>query len=289
MLVMNRRKFVQSAALAGAAGLATAALNRPALAMPAGRLNQSVCYWTYQKWFTLDELCKEAVRIGLKGIDLVTPAQYATVQKYGLTPAMTASTTPNDIPVGLNRLENHDRVIASIKSDIVAASAAKVPNVITFSGNRKGLPDAEGLENCLTGLNKVKSFAEEHGVTVNLELLNSKVDHKDYQADHSTWGIELVKRVNSPRIKLLFDIYHMQIMEGDIIRTIQANIAWFGHFHTGGNPGRHELGDKQELNWSAIARAIADTGYTGFVAHEFIPVGTPPIKGLEDAYSICLV
>jgi hydroxypyruvate isomerase len=289
MLVMNRRNFVQSAALAGAAGLATAALNRPALAMPAGRLNQSVCYWTYQKWFTLDELCKEAVRIGLKGIDLVTPAQYATVQKYGLTPAMTASTTPNDIPVGLNRLENHDRVIASIKSDIVAASAAKVPNVITFSGNRKGLPDAEGLENCLTGLNKVKSFAEEHGVTVNLELLNSKVDHKDYQADHSTWGIELVKRVNSPRIKLLFDIYHMQIMEGDIIRTIQANIAWFGHFHTGGNPGRHELGDKQELNWSAIARAIADTGYTGFVAHEFIPVGTPPIKGLEDAYSICLV
>ena len=289
MLVMNRRKFVQSAALAGVAGVATNALIRPALAAPAGRLNQSVCYWTYQKWFTLDELCKEAVRIGLKGIDLVTPAQYAIVQRYGLTPAMTASTTPNDIPVGLNRLENHDRVIASIKSDIVAASAAKVPNVITFSGNRKGLPDAEGLENCLTGLDKVKSFAEEHGVTVNLELLNSKVDHKDYQADHSAWGIELVKRVNSPRIKLLFDIYHMQIMEGDIIRTIQANIGWFGHFHTGGNPGRHELGDKQELNWSAIARAIADTGYTGFVAHEFIPVGTPPIKGLEDAYSICLV
>ena len=286
---MNRRKFVQSAALAGVAGVATNALIRPALAAPAGRLNQSVCYWTYQKWFTLDELCKEAVRIGLKGIDLVTPAQYATVQRYGLTPAMTASTTPNDIPVGLNRLENHDRVIASIKSDIVAASAAKVPNVITFSGNRKGLPDAEGLENCLTGLDKVKSFAEEHGVTVNLELLNSKVDHKDYQADHSAWGIELVKRVNSPRIKLLFDIYHMQIMEGDLIRTITENIAFIGHFHTGGNPGRHELGDKQELNWSAIARAIADTGYTGFVAHEFIPVGTPPIKGLEDAYSICLV
>jgi len=281
---MNRRSFVQSAALAGAA-----ALTRPVLAATPGRLNQSVCYWTYQKWFTLDALCQEAARIGLKGIDLVTPAQYATVQKYGLTPAMTASTTPNDIPVGQNRLENHDRVIASIKSDITAAAAAKVPNVITFSGVRKGLPDAEGMDNCVTGLNKVKAFAEEHGVTVNLELLNSKVDHKDYQADHSAWGIEMVKRVNSPKVKLLFDIYHMQIMEGDIVRTIKANIAFFGHFHTGGNPGRHEIGAQQELNYAAIAQAIADTGYTGFVAHEFIPVNTPPIKGLEDAYAICTV
>src|SRR5580704_15627786 len=194
---MNRRTFVQSTSLATAT-----ALIRPALAAPAGRLNQSVCYWIYQKYFTLDALCQEAARIGLKGIDLVTPAQYATVQKYGLTPAMTASTTPNDIPVGLNRLENHDRVIASIKSDIVAASAAKVPNVITFSGVRKGLPDAEGLENCVTGLNKVKTFAEEHGVTVNLELFKRKGDHRDYQADHSAWGIEMVKRVNSPRVKL---------------------------------------------------------------------------------------
>ena len=281
---MNRRTFVQSTSLATAA-----ALTRPVLAATPGRLNQSVCYWTYQKWFTLDALCQEAARIGLKGIDLVTPAQYATVQKYGLTPAMTASTTPNDIPVGLNRLENHDRVIASIKSDITAAAAAKVPNVITFSGVRKGLPDAEGLDNCVTGLNKVKAFAEEHNVTVNLELLNSKVDHKDYQADHSAWGIEMIKRVNSPKVKLLFDIYHMQIMEGDIIRTIKANIAFFGHFHTGGNPGRHEIDSHQELNYGAIAQAIADTGYTGFVAHEFIPVNTPPIKGLEDAYAICTV
>jgi hydroxypyruvate isomerase len=286
---MNRRSFVQSAALAGAAGLTTSGLTPPALAAPVGRLNQSVCYWTYQKWFTLDQLCKEALRIGLKGIDLVTPAQYATVRKYGLIPAMTASTTPNDIPVGLNRLENHDRVIASIKSDITAAAAAKVPNVITFSGVRNGLPDAEGLDNCVTGLNKVKAFAEENGVTVNLELLNSKVDHKDYQADHSAWGIEMVKRVNSPRVKLLFDIYHMQIMEGDIIRTIQANIAWIGHFHTGGNPGRHEIGDRDELNYNAISRAIADTRYTGFVAHEFNPIGTPPIRGLEDAVAICTV
>jgi len=286
---MNRRNFVQSAAVAGAAGLAATTLTRPVLAAPAGRLNQSVCYWTYQKWFTLDALCVEAARIGLKGIDLVTPAQYATVRKYGLTPAMTASTTPNDIGVGLNRVENHDRVLASVKNDIVAASEAKVTNVITFSGNRRGLNDAEGLDNCVAGLNKIKGFAEDHGVTVCLELLNSKVDHKDYQADHSVWGFELVKRVNSPRIKLLFDIYHMQIMEGDVIRTIQANIAVIGHFHTGGVPGRHEIGSTQELNWGAIAKAIADTNYTGFVAHEFIPVGTPPIKGLEDAYAICTV
>jgi hydroxypyruvate isomerase len=280
---MNRRTFVQSTSLAAAA------LTRPVLAATAGRLNQSVCYWTYQKWFTLDQLCQEAARIGLKGIDLVTPAQYATVQKYGLIPAMTASTTPNDIGVGLNRLENHDRVIASIKTDITTAAAAKVANVITFSGVRKGLPDAEGMDNCVTGLNKVKAFAEEHNVTVNLELLNSNVDHKDYQADHSAWGIEMVKRVNSPKVKLLFDIYHMQIMEGDVIRTIKANIDFFGHFHTGGNPGRHEIDARQELNYAAIAHAIADTGYKGFVAHEFIPVNTPPIKSLEDAYAICTV
>lgn len=286
---MNRRKFTQSAGIAGAAALAVTKLTKPALAAPAGRLNQSVCYWTYQKWFTLDQLCQEAVRIGLKGIDLVTPAQYATVQKYGLTPAMTASTTPNDIPVGLNRLENHDRVLASIHSDISAAADAKVPNVITFSGNRKGMPDAEGLDNCVTGLNKIKAFAEEKGVTVCLELLNSKVDHKDYMADHSAWGLELVKRVNSPRIKLLFDIYHMQIMEGDVTRTIQNNIDWFGHFHTGGNPGRHEITQNDELNYTFIAKAIADKGFTGFFAHEFIPVNTPPIKGLEDAYAACIV
>lgn len=290
MLVMDRRKFFHSTAAAGAAGLAAAALTRPALAQPAGgRLNQSVCYWTYQKWFTLDQLCQEAARIGLKGIDLVTPAQYSVVQKHGLAVAMTAGTTPNDIGVGLNRVENHDRVLQSIKNDITAAAAAKVTNVITFSGVRKGQPDAEGLENCVTGLNKIKAFAEEHNVTVNLELLNSKVDHHDYQADHSAWGIEMVKRVGSPRVKLLFDIYHMQIMEGDIIRTIQNNIDFFGHFHTGGNPGRHEITEKDELNYTAIAKAIADKGYTGFFAHEFIPVNTPPIKGLEDAYKACLV
>ncbi len=260
-----------------------------AMADTQNTLKQGVSYWTYQKWFTLDELCKEAVRIGLKGIDLVTPDQYVTVQKYGLVPSMTSGTEPNTIPIGLNRLENHDRVLASLRNDITLAAAAKVPNVITFSGNRKGMPDAEGLQNCFVGLNKIKSYAEEKGVTINLELLNSKVNHKDYMADHSAWGVELMKRVDSPRVKLLFDIYHMQIMEGDLIRTITENLAFIGHFHTGGNPGRHELDDTQEVNWRGVAKAISKTGYQGFFSHEFIPVDTPPIRSLEQAYQICRV
>jgi hydroxypyruvate isomerase len=284
---MNRRKALQSALVVGAATLA-----RPLLAAPeltSGRLKQGVCYWTYQKWFTLEELCKEAARIGLKGIDLVRPEEYATVQKYGLVPSMTSGGPPNTIPIGLNRFENHDKVLASLRSDITLAAAAKVPNVITFSGNRGGLPDAEGLANCAIGLNKIKGYAEEKGVTINLELLNSNVNHNDYMADHSAWGIELIKRVNSARVKLLYDIYHMQIMEGDLIRTITENIDFIGHFHTGGNPGRHELDETQEVNWRAVAKTIADTGYHGFFSHEFVPAKTPPIHGLEQAFEICTV
>jgi len=283
---MNRRNAIHTAVAAG-----TAALIVPGLASAAGggRLKQGVSFWTYQKWFDLDALCKEAVRIGLKGIDLVTPDQYATVQKYGLVPSMTSGTAPNTIPIGLNRLENHDKVLESLKNDITLAAAAKVPNVIVFSGNRRGMPDGEGLANCAVGLNKIKAYAEEKGVVVNLELLNSKVNHKDYMADHTAWGVELMKKVNSPKIKLLYDIYHMQIMEGDLIRTIQENIAFIGHFHTGGNPGRHEIDDTQEVNWHAVAKAIADTGYQGFLSHEFVPVKTPPIRSLEQAFEICTV
>jgi hydroxypyruvate isomerase len=284
---MNRRRVLQSAVSAGIASLARPSITHAETR--GGRLKQGVSYWTYQKWYSLDELCKEAVRIGLKGIDLVTPDQYATVQKYGLVPSMTSGTEPNTIPIGLNRVENHDRVLASLKNDITLAAAAKVPNVITFSGNRKGMPDADGLANCAIALNKIKGYAEEKGVTINLELLNSKVDHHDYMADHSAWGIELMRQVNSPRVKLLYDIYHMQIMEGDLIRTIRQNIQYFGHFHTGGNPGRHELDDTQEVTWRAVARAIADTGYEGFVSHEFVPVKAPPIKGLEQAFETCSV
>lgn len=284
---MNRRTALQ-AVLAGGA-LTLGRQLETAKAEGQGKLKQGVSLWCYEKWFSLDELCKEAVRIGLKGIDLVTPDQFATVQKYGLVPSMTSGTKPNDIPTGLNRLENHDRVLASVKNDITLASAAKVQNVITFSGNRGGMPDAQGLENCAIGLNRIKAYAEEKGVTVNLELLNSKVNHKDYMADHSAWGFELMRRVNSPRIKLLFDLYHMQIMEGDLIRTVTGNMQYIGHFHTGGNPGRHELDDTQEVNWRAVAKAIAGTGYQGFFSHEFIPVDKPPINSLEQAYQLCNV
>ncbi|MFL6414257.1 MAG: hydroxypyruvate isomerase family protein [Bryobacteraceae bacterium] len=286
---MNRRGVLRSVAAAGA-GL-TLVRSPFALAAEAKgrRLKQGVCYWTYRDWFSLEGLCKEAARIGLKGIDLVTPDQYDIVKKYGLVPSMTAGTDPNTIPIGLNRLENHDRVLNSLKSDITLAAAAGVPNVITFSGNRKGMPDGEGLENCVTGLNKIKSFAEEKGVTINLELLNSKVNHKDYMADHTAWGVEVAKRVNSPRVKLLYDVYHMQIMEGDLIRTIRENFAYIGHFHTGGNPGRHEIDDTQEVNWRAVAKAVADLNYQGFFSHEFIPVDKPPIRSLEQAFEICSV
>lgn len=282
--MMTRRS-----ALRVAAGAVTAAQLLPA-DEGTGRLKQSVSFWTYQKWFKLDELCVEAKRIGLKGIDLVTPDQYATVISHGLVPAMTASTAPNTIPIGLNRLENHERVLESVKRDITLAAAAKVvPNVITFSGNRKGMPDGEGLANCAVGLNKIKAYAEAQNITICLELLNSKVDHKDYMADHVTWGVELMKKVGSPRVKLLYDIYHMQIMEGDIIRNIRAYIDFIGHFHTGGNPGRHEIDGSQELNWNAVAKAIADLNYTGYLAHEFVPAKTPPIKSLEQAFEICKV
>jgi hydroxypyruvate isomerase len=284
---MKRREAIVSMASIGALALSSAG-EASAQTNP-GRLKQGVCYWTYRKWFTLEDLCREAKRIGLRGIDLVTPDQYATVQKYGLTPSMTAGAPPNTIKIGLNRVENHDRVLASLKNDIALASAAKVPNVITFSGNRGGMPDAEGLRNCEIALNRIKSYAEERDVTITLELLNSKVNHKDYMADHTAWGVELVKRVNSPKVKLLYDIYHMQIMEGDLIRTIRENIDFIGHFHTGGNPGRHELDGTQEVNWHAVAKAIADTGYQGFVSHEFVPVQSPPIHGLEQAFQICSV
>jgi hydroxypyruvate isomerase len=250
------------------------------------RLKQAVCRGPYRK-FTLDELCQHCVKIGLKGIDLVDHTEWPTIQKYGLVPSMTPGA--GNIPDCWNRLDNHEKLVQQMEENIPRAAAAGVPNVITFSGNRKGMPDGEGLENCVKGLNRVKKLAEDKGVTINLELLNSKVNHKDYMADHTAWGVELCKRVNSPRVKLLYDIYHMQIMEGDIIRTIRDNFAYLGHFHTGGVPGRHEIDGTQELNYRAIASAIADLGFSDYLAHEFSPIAPDQIKSLETAYEICNV
>jgi hydroxypyruvate isomerase len=191
------------------------------------------------------------------------------------------------IPDALNRKENHDRLEKEFRENIEKAAKAGVPNVITFSGNRRGLADDVGIENCVTGLNRVKKIAEDHNVMICLELLNSKVDHHDYQCDHTAWGVEVIKRVDSPKVKLLYDIYHMQIMEGDVIRTIRQNIQYLAHFHTGGIPGRHEIDSTQELNYGAVAKAIVDLGFHGYMAHEFVPAGKDPIQSLEDAAKLC--
>jgi hydroxypyruvate isomerase len=192
------------------------------------------------------------------------------------------------IPVGWNRKENHERLEKEMRDGIAKAAAAKLPNVITFSGNRRGMSDEEGKANCIEGLNRVKKYAEDAGVTIHLELLNSKVDHKDYMCDHTAWGVEVMKGVGSPRVKLLYDIYHMQIMEGDVVRTIRQNIQYIGHFHTGGVPGRHELDDTQEIHWRTVAQAIADLKFEGFVAHEFVPT-RDPITSLKQAVALCTV
>ena len=272
IVLMTRRTFLPAAA----APLALSATRK-------GRLKQSVCRWCY-KDTALETLARESAQLGLKGIDLIGPDEWPVVKKYGLTPSMT--TGGGTIPDGLNRKENHARIEQQFRENIPRAAAAGVPNVITFSGNRRGQADAEGIENCVIGLNRVKAIAEDKGITICLELLNSKVNHKDYQCDHTAWGVEVIKRVGSPRVKLLYDIYHMQIMEGDVIRTIQENIAHIAHFHTGGVPGRHELDGTQELNYRAIAEAIAKLGFPGYVAHEFIPV-RDPLKSLAEAVDLC--
>ncbi len=278
---MTRRSALQLTA-----GLALAAQARPAAAAPAaGRLKQSAARWCYSK-VPLEDFCRQAAEMGLSGVDLVEPNEWPTIRKYGLVPTVTQG--KSRIPDGWNRKESHDRLLAEIQERIAGAADAKVPNVITFSGNRAGMADDVGKENCIAGLRRAAKIAEDRGVTVLLELLNSKVDHKDYMCDHTAWGVDVIKGVDSPRVKLLYDIYHMQIMEGDIIRTIRQNIQYIGHFHTGGVPGRHELDDTQELNWRTVATAIADLGFQGFIAHEFVPT-RDPMTSLKAAVELCTV
>jgi hydroxypyruvate isomerase len=297
MTILKRRTLLRTAASIGAgtaAGIiggskvlaqATAA-GPTAEATRKGRIHQSVCRWCYQK-MTLDQLCTVAQSLGLVGVDLLQPEEYAVPLRYGLRCTM-AYGGGGDIKSALNRVENHAAIEAAFRTNIPLAAKSNVPNIITFSGNRMGMSDAEGAKNCILGLNRLKPIAEDHGVTICMELLNSKVNHPDYMCDHTAWGVEVVSAVNSPHVKLLYDIYHMQIMEGDLIATIRANIQWLGHFHTGGVPGRHELNDQQEVQWDAVMRGIADAGYQGFVAHEFIPTGDP-IAGLKQAAERCTV
>ena len=279
--MITRRQFVGSSlALAATAGMA-------APASAAGRLRQTVSRWCYND-VPLDDLCAFAASIGLQGIDLLYARDYEIPRRHGLRCTMGYATDVMTIPNGLNRRENHAAIEQAFRTGIPQAAKADVPNVIAFSGNRRGMSDEEGAANTIAGLNRVKRVAEDNGVTICLELLNSKIDHADYMADHTAWGVQVVKEVSSPRVKLLYDIYHMQIMEGDLIDTIRKNIAWIGHFHTGGVPGRHELNDTQEVNWTAVARAIADLKFNGYFAHEFVPQGDP-LPMLAQAVRTCTV
>ncbi|HXH07419.1 MAG TPA: TIM barrel protein, partial [Vicinamibacterales bacterium] len=249
-----------------------------------GRLRQSVARWCYQR-IPLPEFCRAVAAMGLTAIDLLREEEWAVARDHGLTCSMgwgKAST----IPDGFNDRANHDRLVRDFEQLIPSAARQGVPNLIAFFGNRRGRSDAEAIDACVAGLARVKPIAEAHNVTVCVELLNSKVDHKDYQGDRTPFGVAVVKAVGSPRIKLLYDIYHMQIMEGDIIRTIRDNREWIAHFHTGGVPGRHELDDTQELQWRTIAKAIVDTGFTGYFAHEFIP-SRDPLTSLREAVVLC--
>ncbi len=252
---------------------------------PKGNIKQSVCRWCYGR-IPLEKLAETAAKLGYKSVELLNPQEVLTVKKYGLTCAMLNGGRSVNIGNCLNRVENHDAIEKDLRAAIDFAAAEGLPNVICFSGNRRKMPEDEGLKNCAKGLKRVLGLAEEKKVTLCMELLNSKVDHKDYMCDHTTWGVELCKMVGSPRFKLLYDIYHMQIMEGDVIRTIRDNKEWLAHFHTGGNPGRHEIDETQELNYPAIMKAILATGFDGYVAQEFIPA-REPLASLAQGFRIC--
>jgi hydroxypyruvate isomerase len=248
------------------------------------RIRQSVCQWCYPH-IPVDQLAEYAAKIGLRGVDLLQPDEYEIPRRYGLVCTM-GYAGGGDIGKALNRVENQAAIETAFRTNIPRAAKAGVPNVITFSGNRAGMSDDEGARNTVAGLNRVKKIGEDHGVTICLELLNSKRDHHDYMCDHTAWGVRVVQEVNSPNVKLLYDIYHMQIMEGDLIATIRADIQWIGHFHTGGVPGRHELDGTQEVQWDGVMRAIADSGFKGYVAHEFVPIGDP-LESLRKAAELC--
>ncbi len=284
MRKINRRALLKSSVV----GLAVSQIPFAATAASGiarkGRIRQSVCQWCYSK-MPIDKLAEYAASIGLQGIDLLQPDDYEIPRRYGLICTM-GYAGGGEIGKAMNRTENHAAIEEAFRVNIPRAARAGVPNVITFSGNRAGLSDEEGARNTIAGLNRVKKIAEDNGVTICLELLNSKRDHHDYMCDHTAWGVRVVQEVNSPKVKLLYDIYHMQIMEGDLIQTIRSNIQWIGHFHTGGVPGRHELDGTQEIQWDGVMRAVADIGFRGYVAHEFIPTGDP-MASLKSAVDLC--
>jgi hydroxypyruvate isomerase len=300
---MSRRSALRN--LAGAAALATLSSARAAdkkgKSAPAepsmGVIRQSVCKWCF-KDIPLDPFCSAAKEMGLESVELLGPEDFPTLKKYGLHCAMVSNPTgktPQGVNVGgipkaWNRLEHHDTLVAIYEKRIAEVAEAGFQNLICFSGNREKMDDQQGLENCAIGLKRLMSLAEKRGVTLVMELLNSKVNHKDYMCDRTPWGVELCKKIGSERFKLLYDIYHMQIMEGDVIRTIKDNAAYLGHYHTAGNPGRNEFEpqDQQELNYVPIMRAIKATGFKGFVGQEFLPK-RDALTSLRAAVKLCAV
>jgi hydroxypyruvate isomerase len=285
---LSRREMLGAAALTAAgAALPAGAAAMQAAKPGAGRLKQSVCRWCYNK-IPLAEFFKACAEMGLPAVDLLTEEEWTIAKRdFGLT-CSTGFPAVRSIPDGINNTKFHDGIVASLTEMIPKAAKAGVPNVITFFGNRRGQDLEEAKVNSVACLNRIKPVAEAEGVTVVVELLNSKVNHKDYIGDNTPYGVDICKRVGSPRIKLLYDIYHMQIMEGDIIRTMGDNWDYIAHLHTGGVPGRNELDDKQELQWKSIAKWVVDKGYQGYFAHEFIPT-RDPLTSLREAVQLCNV
>ncbi len=286
---VSRRRALRNAGTAMLGGLLVPGHARAAApaqtAVSHGRLRQSVARWPYTR-IPMPTFCRAVADMGLTAIDLLQPDEWAALEPFGLTCSL-AYADAGSIPRGLNDPANHDGIVTGLTTHIPAAARAGIPNVITFFGNvQPAMTETQAIDHCVTGLNRVKGVAEDHGVTICVELLNSKVNHPGYQGDHTAFGVQVVKAVDSPRVKLLYDIYHMQIMEGDLIATIRRNIQDIAHFHTGGVPGRHELDDTQEVNWPAVCRAIVNLGYTGYVAHEFQPT-RDPLTSLRDAVTRC--
>jgi hydroxypyruvate isomerase len=277
-------------ALVGTAGVFANGEIRAASIASSGRLKQSVCRWPLART-PLPDFCRRAKQIGFAAIDLLFPDEWSVAADAGLAVSMGyAGRREKFIQTGFNDPANHVVLLEELDMALPLAARAHVPNLIAMFGNRvSGIDDAAAIANCAAGLAKIAPLAEKQGVTICVELLNSKVDHPGYQGDHSAFGVAVMQAVNSPRVKLLYDIYHMQIMEGDVIRTIRDNIGWIGHFHTGGVPGRHEINDSQELNYHAIAAAIADLNYQGYVAHEFKPTRSDPFVSLTEAFQLCTV
>ncbi len=285
---IHRREFLATVGTVTAASLLTATASSTA-APRNGRFKQCICRGVFSlKGFKLDleGMCREAARLGAVGIDLVGPETFPVLKKYGLVPTMVGG--GSGIKSGINDKTKHAEIDAKMREAIKAAAAAGAPNVIVLAGDRQGISDEQGLENCALFLNQIKKLAEDEGVTLCIELLNSKVNHPGYMCDHTAWGVELCKRVNSPRVKLLYDIYHMQIMDGDVIHPIRENIKYIGHFHTAGNPGRHEFDETQELHYPPICKVIADLGFQGYIAHEYTPT-KEPLETLDKMMRLCEV